>query len=172
MSVTDEILAANERFAHSFSLKDLAMPPKRHLAVLACMDARLAVDRVLGLEPGDAHVIRNAGGIATDDAVRSLIISHYLLGTREFVIINHTDCGMLTFQDDELRRRLEQETGKSAVAPEVFHSFTDLDANVATQIRRLRSHPWIPASVGVRGFVYDVATGKLREVAEAKKRHA
>ncbi len=172
MSVTDEVLAANERFAQSFDLKNLAMPPKRHLAVLACMDARLAVHRILGLEPGDAHIIRNAGGIATDDAVRSLIISHYLLGTREFVIINHTGCGMLSFQDDDLRRRLEQETGNSAVSPEVFYSFKDLETNVGSQIRKLRSHPWIPASVGVRGFIYDVATGKLREVAEAKRRHA
>ncbi len=117
MSITDEVLRANERYAQEFKLGHLPMPPARKLAVLACMDARLTVEKFLGLETGEAHIIRNAGGIATDDAVRSLVISHYLLGTQEFLIINHTDCGMLTFQDDQLRDRLEKETGASAVAP-------------------------------------------------------
>jgi carbonic anhydrase len=172
MRVLEEILAANERWADSFALSKLAIPPKRRLAVVACMDARLAVEKALGLEPGDAHIIRNAGGIVTEDALRSLILSHYLTGTRDFVIVNHTDCGMLTFRDDEMRRRLERETGAQAETPEAFHSFTDLDENVAAQMAKLRSHPWIPRSVGVHGFIYNVSTGRLRQVAAPKTRHA
>ncbi len=164
MSITDEVLRANERYAQEFKLGHLPMPPARKLAVLACMDARLTVEKFLGLETGEAHIIRNAGGIATDDAVRSLVISHYLLGTQEFLIINHTDCGMLTFQDDQLRDRLEKETGASAVAPLYFHAFPDVEENVRRQISRLRSHPWIPRQLPVRGFVYDVRSGRLREV--------
>lgn len=172
MSVIDEVLAANGRFAESFRHAGLAMPPKRKLAVLACMDARLAVDRVLGLEPGDAHVIRNAGGIVTEDAVRSFLISHYLLGTEEFMIINHTDCGMLTFKDEELRERLERETGSAAVIPSAFQAFPNVDDNVRRQIARLRAHPWIPAGITIRGFVYQVESGRLAEVREAKTLHA
>jgi carbonic anhydrase len=149
----------------------LAMPPAKKLAVLACMDARLHVEEMLGLKAGEAHIIRNAGGIATADAVRSLIISHYLLGTQEFMVINHTDCGMLTFKDHDLMDRLRRETGTMAVGPSVFHSFTSLDQNVKDQVMKLRSHPWIPQGIAVRGFVYDVKSGKLREVAteQAKK---
>lgn len=172
MSVIDEVLSANEQFAKSFKYAGLAMPPKRRLAVLACMDARLAVDQVLGLQPGDAHTIRNAGGIVTDDAVRSLVISHYLLGTQEFMIVNHTDCGMLTFKDEDLRGRLERETGISAIAPSAFHAFTDVEANVRKQLARLRAHPWVPRSVGIRGFVYNVGSGRLGEVKETKTLHA
>src|ERR1019366_1066132 len=120
MSVTEEVLKANEAYAKSYSHGHLPMPPARKLAVLACMDARLVVSKILGLEEGDAHVICNAGGIVTDDALRSLIISHYLLGTQEFMIINHTDCGMLTFKDEDLRERLERETGTAVVAPNHF----------------------------------------------------
>ena len=172
MSVIDEVLSANEQFAKSFKYGGLAMPPKRRLAVLACMDARLAVNQALGLQPGDAHVIRNAGGIVTEDAVRSLVISHYLLGTQEFMIVNHTDCGMLTFKDEDLRGRLERETGIQAITPSAFHAFSDVEENVRKQLARLRAHPWIPRSIGVRGFIYNVATGRLGEVKEAKALHA
>jgi len=164
MSVTDELLKANERYAQTFTLAHLPMPPARKVAVLACMDARLTVEQILGLNTGDAHVIRNAGGIATEDAVRSLLISHYLLGTQEFIIINHTDCGMLTFRDDDLEKRLEKENKTAVVAPVRFHSFTDLKENVGRQIERLHSHPWIPKRLPVRGFIYDVKSGQLQEV--------
>ncbi len=172
MSVIDEVLSANQQFAKSFKYSNLAIPPKRHLAVLACMDARLAVNELLGLQAGDAHIIRNAGGVATEDAVRSLIISHYLLGTQEFMIINHTGCGMLTFKEDELRDRLERETGVSAVAPSIFYAFSDVQENVRRQIVKLRAHPWIPHSIAIRGFVYDVSKGLLTEVRAAKTLHA
>lgn len=165
MSVTDEVLAANQQYASKFNLGGLAMPPARKFAVLSCMDARLNVPQLLGLQTGDAHIIRNAGGIATEDALRSLIISHQLLGTREFIVINHTDCGMLTFEDDQLLHQLEKETGVPAVVPVHFHAFQDVKDNVRRQVARIRNHPWIPASISVRGFVYDVKTGKLEEVA-------
>jgi carbonic anhydrase len=165
MSVTDEVLLANEAYARNFNLGSLAKPPARKLAVLACMDARLSVEQFLGLKTGDAHIIRNAGGVVTEDALRSLIVSHHLLGTQEFLIINHTDCGMLSFSDDELRARLERSTGRSAVVPACFHSFRDVEENVRRQIQRVHSHPWIPSQLTVRGFVYEVDTGRLREVA-------
>ena len=164
MSVTDEVLRANEAYARQFTLGQLPMPPARKLAVVACMDARLTVEQVLGLRTGDAHVIRNAGGIVTEDALRSLVISHYLLGTQEFVIINHTDCGMLTFKDEELRAKLRQRWGTSVVAPLHFHAFSDVEDNVREQIQKVRSHPWIPREIPVRGFIYDVRTGRLAEV--------
>jgi carbonic anhydrase len=173
MSIVDEALRANQTYAAQFGTGGLAMPPAKKLAVLACMDARLDVAQILGLKPGDAHVIRNAGGIATEDAIRSLIISHFLLGTQEFMLINHTDCGMLTFKDHDLVERLKRETGAMAVAPAAFHSFTSLDQNVREQVMKLRSHPWIPKEIPVRGFIYDVKTGKLREVGvEQTKGHA
>jgi carbonic anhydrase len=165
MSVTDEVLRANEAYARNFHLGNLPRPPARKLAVLACMDARLSVEQFLDLKTGDAHIIRNAGGVVTEDALRSLIISHHLLGTQEFLIINHTDCGMLSFSGEELRSRLERSTGKTAVVPAYFHSFQDLEGNVRRQIQVLQSHPWIPSQVVVRGFVYAVETGRLREVA-------
>jgi carbonic anhydrase len=168
MSIIDEVVAASENYARNFKLGDLPMPPARKLAVVACMDTRLMVDQILGLKTGDAHVIRNAGGIVTEDAIRSLIISHHLLGTQEFVIINHTDCGMLTFKDDELRARLRQETGIATVAPAHFHAFSDLEENVREQIQRVKSHPWVPKQIAVRGFVYDMKSGRLEEVAEAR----
>jgi carbonic anhydrase len=124
----------------------------------------LTVEEILGLKTGDAHIIRNAGGIVTEDAIRSFVISHHLLGTREFMIVNHTDCGMLTFKDAELVETLNKKTGKAAVAPAHFHSFADLDENVRRQAAKLRDHPWIPPAVPIRGFVFDVKTGKLREV--------
>ena len=164
MSGIDDALSANERYEHTFNLANLPMPPARKLAIVTCMDARLTVEQFLGLKTGDAHIIRNAGGIVTEDVLRSLIISHHLLGTQEFMIVNHTDCGMLTFKDQELAEKLEKSTNTSPVAPSRFYSFTDLDSNVRQQIQRVKAHPWIPKHISVRGFVYDVKTGALREV--------
>ncbi|MCM3872955.1 MAG: carbonic anhydrase [Pyrinomonadaceae bacterium] len=164
MSVTEETIKANVIYAQNFALGHLPMPPARKLAVVACMDARLMVDRVLGLETGDAHIIRNAGGLATDDALRSLIISHHLLGTQEFIIINHTDCGMLTFKDEDLRTKLQQQTGTATDTPAHFHAFSDVEENVRQQIEKVKGHPWIPRQIPVRGFIYDVGTGRLSEV--------
>jgi carbonic anhydrase len=169
MSVTDEALKANEAYAQDFKLGHLPMPPGRKLAIVACMDARLPVEQALGLKTGDAHIIRNAGGIVTEDAIRSLIISHHLLGTQEFIIINHTDCGMLTFKDEELTAKLEARTNAAAVTPPHFYAFPDLEKNVRQQIRRVKSHPWIPESITVRGFIYDVKSGKLNEVTATEK---
>ncbi len=161
MSVTDELLRNNEAYAASFS-GPLPLPPARHLAVLACMDARLDVYRILGLAEGEAHVIRNAGGVVTDDEIRSLAISQRLLGTREIILIHHTDCGMLTFTDEDFRSQLERETGST---PEwAAETFSDLDENVRESIRRITASPFIPHKDAVRGFVFDVATGRLREV--------
>ena len=164
MSVTDEALKANESYAREFKLGHLSMPPGRKLAIVACMDARLTVEHVLGLKTGEAHIIRNAGGIVTEDAIRSLIISHHLLGTQEFIVINQSDCGMQTFKDDELRSKLTEQTGNAAVSPGQFHAFSDLKENVRRQIHKIQSHPWIPRGISVRGFVYDVKTGKIEEV--------
>ena len=164
MSSIDDAMKANNDYAQSFTLGDLAMPPARQLAVVACMDARLTVEEMLGIKTGDAHIIRNAGGIVTEDALRSLIISHHLLGTQELMIINHTDCGMLTFKDEELRERLQNETGQVADTPVHFHAFSDLEGNVREQMQKVRAHPWIPDTFLVRGFVYDVKSGALREV--------
>jgi len=172
MSVIDEVLAANRGYAESFRLGALPMPPARKLAIVACMDARLTIETMLGLKTGDAHVIRNAGGIVTVDALRSLIISHYLLGTQEFKVINHTDCGMLTFHDHDLHERLRKETGADAVAPGAFCAFDDVEENVRRQMLKLKSHPWVPQQIPVRGFVYDVRSGKLGEVSAQKSRTA
>ena len=162
MPVADEFLKANERYAKSFDKGYLAMPPARRVAVVACMDARLDPARALGLEEGDAHVIRNAGGRAAD-AIRSLVISQQLLGTREVVVVHHTDCGMLTFTDDELRQRLRRELGADTEQP--FLSFRDLEASVREDVAAIRSSPLLLKDVPVRGFIYDVKTGRLREVA-------
>lgn len=165
MSKTDEALAANAEYARNFQLGHLPMPPARKLAILACMDARMSLEPMLGLKTGDAHIIRNAGGIVTDDALRSLIISQQLLGTEEVLIINHTDCGMLTFKEDDLRAKLEAQTRTAVVAPVHFHAFSDLEENVRQQIQKVQSHPWIPNNISVRGFVYDVKAGRLKEIA-------
>lgn len=164
MGSIDEALKANEAYARSFDLGKLPMPPSRRIAIVACMDARMTIEPMLGLRTGDAHIIRNAGGIVTEDALRSLLISHYLLGTNEFMIINHTDCGMLTFNSDEFRARLERETGTAAVAPGQFYSFSKLEENVRQQMQKLLVHPWVPKSATVRGFIFDVKTGRLSEV--------
>jgi carbonic anhydrase len=169
MSTTDELLKANERYAQNFKLGHLPAPPARKVAIVACMDARLTVEPMLGLETGQAHIIRNAGGIVTEDALRSLLISHHLLGTQEFIVINHTDCGMLTFKGEDLVSRLEKQTGAAVAAPVHFHTFSDLESNVRQQIGRIRSHPWVPKQIAVRGFIYDVKTGRLREVQPSSK---
>ena len=164
MSHIDEVIRANESYAQSFTLGHLSLPPARKLAVVVCMDARLTVEQMLGLKTGDAHIIRNAGGIVTEDALRSLILSHHLLGTQEFMVINHTDCGMLTFKDEDVRAKLHQVTGTATVAPVHFHAFGNLEENVRQQIQKVKSHPWIPKHIPVRGFIYDVRTGRLKEV--------
>ena len=162
MTAIDEYLANNARYAETFS-GPLPMPPSAHLAVVACMDARLNVYALLGLGDGEAHVIRNAGGVVTDDEIRSLAISQRLLGTREIMLIHHTDCGMLTFTDDDFKASIQKETGiKPAWAAEAF---PDLDDDVRQSIARIKASPFIPHTDSVRGFVFDVATGKLREVA-------
>jgi len=164
MGAIEELLKANEEYSHNFKLGHLAIPPARHLAIVACMDARLTVEQFAGLKTGDAHIIRNAGGIVTDDVIRSLLISHYLLGTNEWIIVEHTDCGMLTFKDEDLLGRLEKETGTMAHAPSRFYAFPDLETNLRRQIAKVRSHPWVPKQIPVRGFIYDVRSGKLNEV--------
>ncbi len=162
MSVTADLLAANQAYASSFDKGDLALPPARKVAVLACMDARLDPAGALGLEEGDAHVIRNAGGVVTDDEIRSLAISQRLLGTEEIILIHHTDCGMLTFTDDGFRSQIHQETGIRP--PWSAEAFDDLEQNVRDSIDKLRCSPFVPRTDRVRGFVYEVETGRLREV--------
>jgi carbonic anhydrase len=162
MSVVDEVTAANESYASGFEGGRLPMPPGRKFAVVTCMDARLDPAKFLGLAVGDAHVIRNAGGVVTDDEIRSLAISQRLLGTREIVLIHHTDCGMLTFSDDEFRRQVQQDTG---IKPEwAAEAFDDLEEDVRQSIARIKASPFIPNKESVRGFVYDVKTGRLDEV--------
>ena len=158
----ERVLAENERYAAQFDRSALPLPPGRKLAVLACMDARLTVEDVLGLRTGDAHIIRNAGGLATDDAIRSLVISQQLLGTDEVLILEHTGCGMLTFRDDEVRRDIAARTG--ADVDLAFGAFPDLESNLHEQVQRVKAHPWIK-DVPVHGLVYEVETGRLREVA-------
>ena len=162
MSVTDELLRNNARYAESFDKGDLPAPPARGVAVVACMDARLDTHKLLGLDEGDAHVIRNAGGVVSDDAIRSLVISQRLLGTREIIIIQHTDCGMLTFRDDDVKDAIEADTGLRP--PFALEAFGDLEENVRQSIRRVRANPFIPVKDSVRGFVYDCATGRLNEI--------
>ena len=162
MSVTDELLRNNQAYAASFDKGHLEMPPTKKVAVVACMDARLQPNRILGLEEGEAHVIRNAGGVITDDEIRSLAISQRLLGTDEIILMHHTDCGMLTFTDEDFRRSLQEEVGiKPNWAPEAF---SDLEEDVRQSIARVKASPFIPNKGSVRGFVYDVETGELREV--------
>jgi carbonic anhydrase len=162
MSATDDLLQNAGEYAANFDKADLPLPPARKVAVLACMDARLVPSRILGLKEGDAHIIRNAGGVVTDDAIRSLAISQRLLDTEEIVLLHHTDCGMLTFSDDEFKRSIQDETGiKPAWAVEAFG---DLEEDVRQSIARIQASPFIPNKDSVRGFVYDVHTGAVREV--------
>jgi len=162
LSVTDELLQNNEEYAASFDKGHLAIPPTKKVAVVACMDARLQPNRILGLEEGEAHVIRNAGGVVTDDEIRSLAISQRLLGTEEVILIHHTDCGMLTFSDEDFRRSLQDEVG---IKPHwSTEAFSDLEEDVRQSIARIKASPFIPHKDHVRGFVYEVETGHLREV--------
>src|SRR5919202_5931008 len=156
MPVLDEIRSANDAYASSFAKGDLPMPPGRHFAVVTCMDARLDPAKFLGLDEGDAHVIRNAGGLVTDDAIRSLAISHHLLGTQEALVIAHTDCGMLTFRNEDLQQQLGTDID--------FHPFSDLEESVRESVRRIEESPLLPDSFGATGFVYDVRSGRLSPV--------
>jgi carbonic anhydrase len=162
MSTTDELLRNAQAYADSFNKGDLPLPPAKKVAVLACMDARLNPYGILGLQEGDAHVIRNAGGVVTDDEIRSLAISQRLLGTEEIILIHHTDCGMLTFSDDEFKRSIQDEVG---IKPEwAAEAFGDLDEDVRQSVARIKASPFIPRKDSIRGFAYEVETGRLREV--------
>jgi carbonic anhydrase len=162
MTVTDELLRNNAEFARSFSNGDLPMPPGRHLAVVACMDARLNVYALLGLREGEAHVIRNAGGVVSDDVLRSLVISQRLLGTREVILVHHTDCGMLTFTDDAVKADIESDVG---LRPHfALEAFSDLERDIRQSIARIKASPFVPHKDAVRGFIYDVRSGALQEV--------
>jgi carbonic anhydrase len=162
MSVIDEFLANNEAYAGQFAKGSLPMPPAKQIAAVVCMDARLETGALLGLVEGDAHVIRNAGGVVTDDVIRSLTISQRLLGTREIMLIHHTDCGMLTFTDADLKQQILDETGIKP--PFAMEAFTDIDADVRQSLARVNASPYIRHKDQVRGFVYEVESGKLREV--------
>jgi len=162
MSAIDQLLENNERYSESFEGGDLPIPPAKKIAIVTCMDARLSPYVMLGLHEGDAHVIRNAGGVVTDDEIRSLAISQRLLGTEEIMLIHHTDCGMLTFSDDDFREQIQQDTG---VKPQwAAEAFADLDEDVRQSMARVKASPFIPHKDSVRGFVYEVETGRLREV--------
>ncbi len=159
---TDACLANNARYAESFDKGDVPLPPAGRAAVVACMDARIDTGRLLGIEEGDAHVIRNAGGVVTDDVLRSLVISQRLLGTEEIILVHHTDCGMLTFRDDDVKADIEADTGLRP--PFALEAFPDLEEDVRQSIRRIEACPYLPVRDKVRGFVYDVQTGRLNEV--------
>ena len=162
MTQIDELLANNSRYAGSFNKGDLPMPPARGLAVVACMDARLDVHKILGLEEGDAHVIRNAGGVVTDDVIRSLVISQRLLNTREIILIHHSDCGMLTFRDDDVKDMIEADTG---LRPQfALEAFGSLEQDVRQSMARIHASPFIPHQDQIKGFIYDCANGSLNEV--------
>jgi carbonic anhydrase len=162
MSVTDELLRNNERYAQEFDKRELPIVPAKGVVVITCLDARLIPTRILGLEEGDAHVIRNAGGVVTDDTIRSLAISQHLLGTTEVVVIKHTDCGMTKFTDEELNQKLQEATGETPRWS--ANTFRDVDDGVRESIRRIKDDPFIPNKDSIRGFVYEVETGRLREV--------
>ena len=162
MTATDDVLKNNAQYAESFDKADLPLPPALSMAVVACMDARLDTHKLLGIQEGDAHVIRNAGGVVTDDVIRSLVISQRLLGTREVVLIHHSDCGMLTFRDDAVKDAIQADTGlRPSFAMEAFG---DLEGDVRQSIARIKASPFVPVKDQVRGFVYDCATGRLNEV--------
>lgn len=162
MAAVDELLSNNARYSETFDKGDLPAPPSRSLAVVTCMDARLDTHKLLGLEEGDAHVIRNAGGVVTDDVIRSLVISQRLLGTREIALVHHTDCGMLTFRDDDVKDAIEADTGLRPTFE--LEAFTNLEQDVKQSIARILASPFIPNKDHVRGFIYDCSTGRLNEV--------
>jgi carbonic anhydrase len=163
VSIFDELMEHNKGYAKRFDLGHLQTPPVKKLVILTCMDSRMDLEQLLGLRVGDAHMIRNAGGIATDDAIRSLILSTHLLGTRAIAVIQHTQCGLMSITDEEFRWRLSTETGRDASQLQ-FHAFRDIDHNIAEQVLRIRQHPFLPKQIQVRGYAYNVATGALREV--------
>src|SRR2546423_1807213 len=162
MTATDDLLRNNEAYADRFDKADLPHTPVKKVAVVACMDTRLIPTRVLGLEEGEAHVIRNAGGVVTDDVIRSLAISQNILGTEEIVLLHHTRCGLLDFTDDQFVKKMKDETGQEPDWP--VHTFSDLEGDVREGIRKLQDSPFIPNKGSIRGFVYDVETGRVREV--------
>ena len=163
VSAIDRVLQANQQVSIHYDPKKVSPYPQIRLSVLSCMDTRISM-HALGLKEGDAHMIRNAGGIATEDAIRSLVVSHYLLGTVEIMVINHTDCGLMKASEDELRHKIEEESGKPATHDAKFYAFHDVNANVRAQVERLKSHAWLKGRVKIRGFVFEVETGRLREV--------
>jgi carbonic anhydrase len=166
VNIFDELMEHNKGYAKRFDLGHLQTPPVKKLVILTCMDSRMDLEQLLGLRVGDAHMIRNAGGIATDDVIRSLILSTHLLGTRAIAVIQHTQCGLMSITDEEFRWRLSAETGRDASHLQ-FHAFRDIDHNITEQVLRIRQHPFLPKQIQVRGFAYDVATGALREVTVA-----
>ena len=163
MSAINRVLEANQQNSIHYDPKQVSPYPHLRLSVLTCMDTRISLPS-LGLKVGDAHMIRNAGGIATDDAIRSLVVSHYFLGTNEIMVINHTDCGMMKASESEFQHKIEKESGNAATSQMTFHAFHSVDTNVRAQIERLTNHPWLRGRVKVRGFVFEVETGRLREV--------
>ena len=163
MTQLESIKSQNEKYSKSFRDGHLSIPPSKKIAVLACMDARLNINELLGLKIGEAHIIRNAGGIATEDAIRSFIISHELLGTEEFLVINHTDCGMMTFSDHDLQKKIFEKYNSDATGIE-FHFFDNLEENVKKQVYKIRNTPFLADAVSVNGFVYDVRTGRIKEI--------
>lgn len=171
MSLLEHITQHNARYRASFDRSRLALPPARHWAILACMDARLTVEDATGLLTGDAHIIRNAGGLVTEDAVRSFVISTHLLGTNEFAIIEHTGCGMLTFEDEPVRKQIAERTGADTSELRL-RPFRDLEANLAQQVDALAASPYLPAGIPITGFVYEVEAGRLRDVAHAQTKAA
>ena len=166
MSVFDELMEHNKSYARRFDLGYLQTPPVKKLVVLTCMDSRMDLEQLLGLSVGDAHMIRNAGGLATEDAMRSLILSTHLLGTRAIAVIQHTQCGLMSITDEEFQGRLAAETGHDASQLR-FHAFHDMDRNITEQVTRIRENPFLPKEIQVRGYAYDVTTGALREVVVA-----
>lgn len=166
MSLTEHIQPHNARYASRFDRSKLALPPARCWAIVACMDARLTVEEITGIATGDAHIIRNAGGLATDDAIRSLVISTHLLGTNEFAIIEHTGCGMLTFEDEPVRRQIAERTGADTDGLRLL-AFRDLEANLGAQVRRVAESLLLPLGIPIAGYVYEVETGRLRPVVSA-----
>jgi len=164
MSATNDFLKANQSYADGFTKSGVPLPPAKKVAVVACMDARIETGRLLGLQEGDAHIIRNAGGVVTEDVIRSLAISQRLLGTKEIVLIHHTDCGMLTFKDDDVKTQIEQETG---LRPQfALEAFPDLQDDIRQSVRRIQASPFVPHKDGIRGFIYDVESGRLDEVVD------
>lgn len=165
MSVLDHVLRTNSEFIKTYDRSRASASVVRKLAIVACMDYRIPLEQAFGLKPGDAYIIRNAGGIVTEDVIRSLLVAHYRLGVEEVLIVNHTECGMQTFRDEDLRADIRRRRGTDTIAPEQFHAFQNLEDNIRQQIQRVKSHPWIPARIPVNGCIYDVHTGRLSVIA-------